>query len=54
MASHEKEVVNDREKTIKIIGVNHGYVFHRFLLLDGWRKELFTVRSKLTFAKIFP
>jgi hypothetical protein len=34
------------EGPVKIVGINHGACLHHFLLMDGWKKEQFTVKIK--------
>ena len=34
------------EGPVKIVGINHGACIHHFLLMDGWKKEQFTVKIK--------
>lgn len=48
MASKRKKNMNS-EGPVKIVGINHGVCLHHFLLMDGWKKEQFTVRPKSHF-----
>jgi hypothetical protein len=45
MASKRKKNICS-EGPVKIVGINHGACLHHFLLMDGWKKEQFTVRIK--------
>lgn len=42
MASKRKKS-SSVDGPIKIVGINHGVCLNLFLLMDGWKKEQFTV-----------